>query len=94
LEPVGQISKLPTTGPGPGRHILGPGRSRVNLRSAYDREMKQVAKPEPLEPGEAAERERPLVFLDTNVIIGFLLGDTAAAQLFFPPRPKAESGLP
>jgi predicted nucleic acid-binding protein len=44
--------------------------------------MKQVAKPEPLEPGEVAERARPLVFLDTNVIIGFLRGDTAAAQLF------------
>ena len=29
-----------------------------------------------------AERARPLVFLDTNVIIGFLRGEPSAAQLF------------
>src|SRR5580700_11148177 len=46
-----------------------------------------MAKSEPLEKGERADRLRPLVFLDTNVIIGYLRGEAAAVQLF-----HAESG--
>lgn len=44
--------------------------------------MEQVAKPEPLERVERPSPKRPLVFLDTNVIIGYLRGDPAATQLF------------
>jgi predicted nucleic acid-binding protein len=44
--------------------------------------MEQVANPEPLEHDEGSDRQRPLVFLDTNVIIGYLHGDLSAAQLF------------
>ncbi|HXB75617.1 MAG TPA: PIN domain-containing protein [Candidatus Acidoferrales bacterium] len=44
--------------------------------------MEQVAKPEPLVRSECSERKRPLVFLDTNVIIGYLRGEPSAAQLF------------
>jgi predicted nucleic acid-binding protein len=49
---------------------------------AYNEDMEHVANPEPLEHGECSDRERPLVFLDTNVIIGYLQGDPSAAQLF------------
>lgn len=42
--------------------------------------MEQVAKPEP-ERGERHDQHRPLVFLDTSVIIGYLRGDQAATQL-------------
>jgi predicted nucleic acid-binding protein len=49
--------------------------------------MEQVAKSEPLEGGEQPDRKRPLVFLDTNVIIGYLRGDPSVAQLF-----SAEAG--
>lgn len=44
--------------------------------------MGQVAKPELLECGERPDTRRPLVFLDTNVIIGYLSGDPSTAQLF------------
>jgi len=44
--------------------------------------MEQVAKPELLERGKRPDTKRPLVFLDTNVIIGYLRGDASAAQLF------------
>ncbi|MCU1259062.1 MAG: domain nuclease [Bryobacterales bacterium] len=44
--------------------------------------MEQVAKPEPLEQSERRDSIRPLVFLDTNVIIGYLRGDPSAAKLF------------
>lgn len=44
--------------------------------------MEQVAKSEPLEQGEPFDPTRPLVFLDTSVIIGYLQGDLPAAQLF------------
>src|SRR5438045_9238677 len=44
--------------------------------------MEQVAKPELLERGKRPDTKRPLVFLDTNVIIGYLRGDPTAAQLF------------
>src|SRR6266700_7282018 len=44
--------------------------------------MEQVAKAEPLERSERSDRQRPLVFLDTNVIIGYLRGEPSAAQLF------------
>ena len=45
-------------------------------------EMEQVAKPGPVERSERSDRTRPLVFLDTNVIIGYLQGEASAAQLF------------
>ena len=65
------------------RRLARP-RDRVFRQPAihYNEEMEQVAKPEPLERSEGAERKRPLVFLDTNVIIGLLHGDSAAAQMF------------
>lgn len=44
--------------------------------------MEQVAKPEPLVRGEGADLRRPLVFLDTNVIVGYLRGEPTAARLF------------
>ena len=44
--------------------------------------MEQVAKPESLQNGEHPESTRPLVFLDTNVIIGYIRGDPTAIQLF------------
>lgn len=46
------------------------------------KEMEQGAKSEPLEQGQRSDRKRPLVFLDTNVILGYLQGDLSAAQLF------------
>ena len=44
--------------------------------------MEIVSKTEPREQGEHPGPKRPLVFLDTNVIIGYLRGDSSAAQLF------------
>jgi predicted nucleic acid-binding protein len=44
--------------------------------------MEQVATLEPRERDEASERKRPLVFLDTNVIVEYLRGEPSAAQLF------------
>jgi predicted nucleic acid-binding protein len=44
--------------------------------------MEQLAKPKELECGEFRVPERPLVFLDTNVIIGYLQGDPSVAKLF------------
>ncbi len=44
--------------------------------------MEQLAKIEPLEESEGSDHTRPLVFLDTNVIIGYLRGEPSAAQLF------------
>jgi predicted nucleic acid-binding protein len=44
--------------------------------------MEQVGNPEPYERDEGSGRKRPLVFLDTNVIVGYLHGDPSAAQLF------------
>lgn len=41
----------------------------------------------PLETSASSDAERPLVFLDTNVIVGYLRGDPTAAQLF-----SAEAG--
>jgi predicted nucleic acid-binding protein len=38
--------------------------------------------PEPITGSEDSDHRRPLVFLDTDVIIGFLRGERAAAQLF------------
>jgi hypothetical protein len=43
--------------------------------------MEQVVKSEPLQQGERPDRERPLVFLDANVIRGFLEGDPSTEQL-------------
>jgi predicted nucleic acid-binding protein len=43
--------------------------------------MEQVANPEPLE-GEGFERKRPLVFLDTSVIVEYLRGEPSAVRLF------------
>jgi predicted nucleic acid-binding protein len=44
--------------------------------------MEQVVNAESLEQSERSDRKRPLVFLDTNVIIEYLRGDPSAAQLF------------
>jgi predicted nucleic acid-binding protein len=44
--------------------------------------MEHVANSEQLEQSESSDRKRPLVFLDTNVIIGYLRGDPSATQLF------------
>jgi predicted nucleic acid-binding protein len=44
--------------------------------------MEHVLKSEPQSPGERPDQERPLVFLDTNVVIDYLRGDPAALQLF------------
>jgi predicted nucleic acid-binding protein len=44
--------------------------------------MEQVAKTAPFEREERSDQGLPLVFLDTNVIIGFIRGDPAATQLF------------
>jgi len=44
--------------------------------------MEVVFKTEPREQGEHFAPQRPLVFLDTNVIIGYLRGEPSAAQLF------------
>jgi hypothetical protein len=41
-----------------------------------------VFKTEPREQGKHFAPKRPLVFLDTNVIIGYLRGEPSAAQLF------------
>ena len=43
-------------------------------RRAYNEEMEHVANSDALERDERSDRERPLVFLDTNVIIGYLQG--------------------
>lgn len=48
----------------------------------YNEEMEQVAKSEPFERSDSSDRKRPLVFLDTNVIIGYLQGEPSAARLF------------
>ena len=44
--------------------------------------MEHVTNSEALEQNGHSDRNRPLVFLDTNVIIGYLQGDPSAAQLF------------
>jgi predicted nucleic acid-binding protein len=44
--------------------------------------VEQLAKSEGLEHGEFRASKRPLVFLDTNVIIGYLHGDPSVAKLF------------
>ncbi|MGO9256370.1 MAG: type II toxin-antitoxin system VapC family toxin [Bryobacteraceae bacterium] len=44
--------------------------------------MEQVAKAEPLERIERSDRNTPLVFLDTSVIVGYLQGEPSAVQLF------------
>jgi predicted nucleic acid-binding protein len=54
----------------------------LELPSSYTEEVEQVAKPELLERGERPDTRRPLVFLDTNVIIGYLRGDPSTAKLF------------
>jgi predicted nucleic acid-binding protein len=45
------------------------------------RDMEQVAQPE-LRERRDPNVNRPLVFLDTNVILGYLRGDPSAAQVF------------
>jgi predicted nucleic acid-binding protein len=44
--------------------------------------MEQVAKSECLGRSERPDPVGPLVFLDTNVIVGYIRGDPAAVQLF------------
>jgi len=42
----------------------------------------QLAEPEPLEARAVSDLNLPLVFLDTNVIMGYLRGEPSAVQLF------------
>jgi predicted nucleic acid-binding protein len=65
------------------RSTLGR-RCRWQLRStlAYNGKMEPLAKGEPVERGEGFDKKQPLVFLDTNVIVGYLRGEPSAAQLF------------
>jgi predicted nucleic acid-binding protein len=51
-------------------------------RRSYNEDVGQVAKPELVEGREYPDTKRPLVFLDTNVIIEYLRGDPSTAQLF------------
>ena len=44
--------------------------------------MAQTAKSEPLEKAEHSDGTGPLVFLDTNVILGYMQGDASAIELF------------
>jgi predicted nucleic acid-binding protein len=44
--------------------------------------MERVANSEPLESSESTQLKRPLVFLDTNVIMGYLRGEPSAVQVF------------
>jgi predicted nucleic acid-binding protein len=57
-------------------------RQHEGFALAYNEEVGHVTNPEQLEQGERSDRELPLVFLDTNVIIGYLRGDSSAVQLF------------
>jgi predicted nucleic acid-binding protein len=41
-----------------------------------------VANPEPLTGSEGSDHRQPLVFLDTNVIVGYLRGESAPGKLF------------
>jgi predicted nucleic acid-binding protein len=49
---------------------------------SYNEGVEKVAKSEPLEQVETSGRTRPLAFLDTSVIVGYLQGDVPSAQLF------------
>jgi len=44
--------------------------------------MEELGIPEQAGPSESSDQKRPLVFLDSNVIIGYLQGEPSAAQLF------------
>src|SRR5438445_11076805 len=44
--------------------------------------MEQVGKLAQREQSQDSDRKRPLVFLDSNVIIAYLQGEPSAAQLF------------
>ena len=55
---------------------------RVLATAAYNEEMEEVVQSEPVEERERPNRERPLVFLDTSVIIGYLRGEPSAVRLF------------
>ena len=46
------------------------------------KQMEQVANSISLERSMGFEGKRPLVFLDTDVIVGYLRGETSAAPLF------------
>jgi predicted nucleic acid-binding protein len=48
----------------------------------YNEDVQNVASSEPLGQLEASRRARPLAFLDTNVIVGYLHGDLPSTQLF------------
>src|SRR5260370_17535806 len=48
----------------------------------YNREMEHLIESERQARAERPNRERPLVFLDSNVIIGYLRGDPSAVQIF------------
>jgi predicted nucleic acid-binding protein len=44
--------------------------------------MEQHGNPELPDQSQGSDRKRPLVFLDSNVIIGYLQGEASAVQLF------------
>lgn len=44
--------------------------------------MEHLAKSDALESSEGSDPQRPLVFLDTNVIMGYLHGEPSAVQVF------------
>ncbi len=43
--------------------------------------MEQVARPKPLERSERSEARRALVFLDTNVVLGYIRGEPSETKL-------------
>jgi predicted nucleic acid-binding protein len=49
---------------------------------AYNQDMAEAVNSESVGQDEHSDREQPLVFLDTNVIIGYLRGDASAGQVF------------
>ena len=59
-------------------------RSAIRAKAAhakYNKGMEQVVKRTSLEANDFSARQ-PLVFLDTNVILGYLHGDTQVVELF------------
>src|SRR5439155_26940343 len=61
-----------------GSHVL----VKAQVAVYNNREMGHVLKSERRNSGKRPKEERPLVFLDTNVIVAYLRGEPAARQLF------------
>ena len=56
--------------------------NRKDPASLTMKRMKRAVQAEPGEHREQIDRTRPLVFLDSNVILAYLEGDSSAAELF------------